>query len=129
MGLSIWLTWFTTCICGQEATVRREHTETECFPISKGVRQGCILPPYLYSFYAEHIIWKVRVKSKKVGVKTSERNINNIRYTDDIILLAESSNDLKGLLIKTEKKVPKQDCTWTSKRQKSWLPKKYIIFV
>ena len=49
----------------------------ECFPVGKGVRQGCILSPYLFNLYAEHIMWETRLDSDEGEVKTDRRNSNN----------------------------------------------------
>lgn len=95
---------FTALMCnlywGQEATVKMESGETEWFPKSKGVTKRCILFPCVFNLYTEDILWKMGLYSEEGGVKTGERNISNVRYADDIILLEENSNDLKGLLVK-----------------------------
>lgn len=78
----------------QEAAVRTENGERKPFPIGKGVRQGCVLSPSLFNMYTKHI-GKTRLDSEEGGVKTGRRNINNLRYADDTILLTECSNDLK----------------------------------
>ena len=72
------------------------------FQIGKGVRQGCILSPGLVNFYAEYIMWKARLGESQVGIKIAGRNINNLRYADDIILVAESEEELKRLLMKVK---------------------------
>ena len=94
-----------TCIlrnlyAGQEATVRTGHGTTDWFLIGKGVRQGCILSPCLFNFYVEYIIQNVRLHETQAGIKISGRNINNLRYADDITLMAESEEELKSLLMK-----------------------------
>ena len=86
--------------CGQKATVRTEYGDTEWFPMGKGVRQGYILSSYLFKLYTEHIIRKTGLVSDGGGVKTGGRNIHDLRYAGDTILVAESSNDLKPLLTK-----------------------------
>ena len=68
---------------GQEATVRTGHGTTDWFQIGKGVRQGCILSPCLFNFYAEYIMWNAGLDEAKAGIKTSGRNINNLEYADD----------------------------------------------
>ena len=72
------------------------------FQIGKRVRQGCILSPGLVNFYAEYIMWKARLGESQVGIKIAGRNINNLRYADDIILVAESEEELKRLLMKVK---------------------------
>ena len=74
----------------QEATVRTGHETTDWFQIGIGVRQGCILSPYLFSLYAEYIMRNAGLEEAQAGIKISRRNINNLRYADDTTLIAES---------------------------------------
>ena len=92
---------------GQEATVRTGHGTTEWFQIGKGVRQGCILSPCLFYFYAEHIMRNAGLEEAQVGIKTAERNINNLRYADDTTLMAESEEELKSLWMKVKEETAK----------------------
>ena len=85
---------------GQEATVRTGHGTTDWFQIGKGVHQGCILPPCLLNLYAEYIMRNAGLEEAQTEIKISRRNINNLRYTDDTILMAESEEELKSLLMK-----------------------------
>ena len=64
---------------GQEATVRTGHGTTDWFQIGKGVRQGCILSPYLFNLYAEYIMRTSRLEEAQAGIKIAGRNINNLR--------------------------------------------------
>ena len=73
---------------GQEATVRTRHGTTDWFQIGKGVRQGCILSLCLFNLYAEYLMWNAGLDEAQVGIKTAERNINNLRYADDATLMA-----------------------------------------
>ena len=66
------------------------------FKIGKGVQQGCILSPYLFNLYAEYIIGNARLDESQAGIKTAERNINNLRYADDTTFMAESEEELKA---------------------------------
>ena len=84
----------------QEATVRTGHGTTDWFQIGKGVRQGCILSPYLFNLYAEYIMKNTGLDEAKAGIKIAGRNINNLRYADDTMLMAES--ELKSLLMKVK---------------------------
>ena len=84
----------------QEATVRTAHGTTDWFRIGKGVRQGCILSPCLFNFCAEYIMRNPGLEETQAGIKISGRNINNLRYTDDTTLMAESEEELKSLLMK-----------------------------
>ena len=85
---------------GQKKTVRTGHGTTDWFQIRKGVRQGCILSPCLFNFYAEYIIRNTGLEEAQAGIKIARRNINNLRYADDATLMAESEEELKSLLIK-----------------------------
>ena len=91
---------------GQEATVRTGHGTTGWFQIGKGVRQGCILSPCLFNFYAEYIMRNAGLNEAQVGLKIAGRNINNLRYADDTTLTAESV-ELKSLLIKVREESEK----------------------
>src|SRR5574337_1051576 len=91
-----------TLCAGQEATVRTGHATTDWFLIGKGVRQGCILSPCLFNFYAEYIMRNTGLEEAQAGIKTARRNINNLRYADDTTLMAESEEDLKSLLMKVK---------------------------
>ena len=72
---------------GQETTVRTGHGTTDLFQIVKGVCQG--YSPYLFNLYAEKIMWNARLDEAQAGIKIDGRNINNLRYADDTILMAE----------------------------------------
>ena len=92
---------------GQEATVRTGHGTTDWFQIGNGVRQGCILSPCLFNFYAEYIMRNTGLEETKAGIKIARRNINNLRYTDDTTLMAESEEELKSLLMKVKEESEK----------------------
>ena len=87
---------------GQEATVRIGHGTTDWFQIGKGVRQGCILSPCLFNFYAEYIMRNAGLEEAQAGIKIARRNINSLRYADDTIVMEESKKKLKSLLMKEE---------------------------
>ena len=87
---------------GQEATVRTGHGTTDWFKIGKGVRQGCILSPCLFNFYAKYIMRNAELEEAQAGIKIAGRNINNLRYADDTTLMAESEEELKSLLMKVK---------------------------
>ena len=72
------------------------------FQIGKGVRQGCILSPCLFSLYAEYIMRNAGLEEAQAGIKIAGRNINNLRYADDTTLMAESEEELKSLLMKVK---------------------------
>ena len=71
---------------GQEATVRTGHGTTDWFQTGEGVRQGCILSPCLFNFYAESIMQNARLDEAQAGIKMAKRNISNLGYADDTTL-------------------------------------------
>ena len=89
---------------GQEATVRTGYGTTDWFQIGKGVHQGCILSPCLFNLYTVYIMQNRRLDEVQAGIKTAGRNINNLRYADDITLMAESEEELKSLLMKVKER-------------------------
>ena len=91
----------------QETTGRTGHGTTDWFQIGKGVRQGCILSPCLFNLYAEYIMRNAGLEEAQTGIKIAWRNINNLRYADDIILTAESEEELKSLLMKVKEESEK----------------------
>ena len=90
----------------QEATVRTGHGITHWFQIAKGVHQGCTLSPCLFNLYAEYIMRNAGLEEAQAGIKITGRNINNLRYTDDTTLVAESK-ELKSLLLKVKEESEK----------------------
>uniref|UniRef100_A0A8B9Y357 RNA-directed DNA polymerase n=1 Tax=Bos mutus grunniens TaxID=30521 RepID=A0A8B9Y357_BOSMU len=103
MGIPDYLTCLLRNLyAGQEATVRTGHGTTDWFQIGKGVRQGCILSPCLFNFYADYIMRNAGLEEAQAGIKIAGRNINNLRYADDTTLMAESKEELKSLLMKVK---------------------------
>ena len=92
---------------GQEASARTGHGTTDWFEIGKGVGQVCILSPCLFNFYAECIMRNPGLEEAQAGIKIAGRNINNLRYADDITLMAESEEELKSLLMKMKEESKK----------------------
>ena len=88
--------------------VRKQQLEldmeqkTNWFQIEKGVCQGCILSPCLFNLYAEYIMRNTGLEEAQAGIKIAKRNINNLRYADDITLMAESEEELRSLLMKVK---------------------------
>ena len=110
MGIPGHLTYLLRSLyAGQGATVRTEHGTTDWFQIGKGVGQGCILSPCLFNFYAEYIMRNGGLEEAQAGIKTAERNINNLRYADDTTLMAESKIRTKEpfVLMKVKEKSEK----------------------
>ena len=97
----------TNLYAGQEATVRTGHGTTDWFQLGKGVHQGYILSPCLFNLYAEYIMRNTRLDEAQAAIKIARRNINNLRYADDTILMAESKEELKSLLMKVKEESKK----------------------
>ena len=74
------------------------------------IRQGCILSPCLFNFYAEYIMRNAGLEGAQAGIKIARRNINNLRYADDTTLMAGSEEELKSPLMKVKEE-----------SEKSWL--------
>ena len=101
MGIPDYLTCLLRNLyAGQEATVRIGHGTTDCFQIEKGVNQSCTLSSCLFNLYAEYIMKNTGLDEAQAGLKIAGRNINNLRYSDDTTLMAESEEELKSLLMK-----------------------------
>ena len=81
--------------------------ETRCgtmdwFPTGKGVRQGCILSTCLINLYAEYIMQNARLDEAQAGIKIARRNTTNLRHADNTILMEESEEELKNVLMKVK---------------------------
>ena len=120
MGLSDHLTCLLRNLyAGQEATVRTGHGTTDWFQIGKGVRQGCILSPCLFNFYADYIMRNAGLEEAQPGIKIAGRNINNLRYADDTTLMA-GSEELKSLLIKMKAENENVGLKLNIQKTRSW---------
>ena len=62
---------------------------TNWYQTRKGIHQGCILSPYSFNFYAEHIMRNAGLDEAQAGIKISGENISNLRYSHDTTLMAE----------------------------------------
>ena len=93
-------------ICRSGSKVRTGHGTTDWYQIGKGGRQGCILSPCLFNLYAEYIIRNAGLEEAQAGIKIAGRNINNLRYEDDT-LMVESEEELKSLLMKVKEESEK----------------------
>ena len=87
---------------GQEATVRTGHGTTDWFQVGKRVHQGCILTLCLCNLYAEYIMRNAGLEEAQAGIQIPGRNINKLRYADDTIVMTESEEELKSLLMKVK---------------------------
>ena len=92
---------------GQEATIRTGYEIIDWFQIGKGLCQGCILSPYLFILYADHIMRNAKLGEAQGRIKLGRRNIHNLRYADDTTLMAESEEELKSLLLKVKEESEK----------------------
>ena len=96
-------------MAGQEPIVRTLRETVNWFHIETGVRQAYILSPWLCSFYAEYIMQHTGLDESQAAVKITRRNSSNLRHADDTILMAESEEELKSLLMKVKEKSEKID--------------------
>ena len=92
---------------GQETIVRTGHGTTDWFQIGEAVRQGCILSPCLFNFYAEYIMRNIGLEEAQAGIKIARRNINSLRFADNTTLTAETEEELKSLLMKVKEESEK----------------------
>ena len=102
MGIPDLLTCLLRNLCaGQEAAVRTGHGWTDWFLTGKVIGQGCILSPCVFNFYAEYIMGNARLDEASTSWnQIARRNINNLRYTDDITLMAQREQEVKSILMK-----------------------------
>ena len=107
---------------GQEAAVRTGHGTINWFQIGEGVFQGCMLSHCLFNFYAGCIMQNSRLDEAQARIKIAGRNINNLRYSDDSTLMAESEEELKSLLMKVKVESEKVALNSTFRKQRSWHP-------
>ena len=108
MGIPDHLTFLLRNLyAGQEATVKTGHGKTDWFQIGRGIHQGCILSLCLFNLYAEYIVRNAGLDEAQAGIKIARRSINNLRYADDITLMAESKEEVKSLLMKVKEESEK----------------------
>ena len=100
--------------------VKKQQLELDMdwFQIGKGVHQGCIFSPNLFNLYAEYIMKNARLDEAEAGIKIFRRNINNLSYADDTILMAESEEELKRLLMKVKEESEKAGLKLNIKKTK-----------
>ena len=90
--------------------------------IGKEQHQGSILSPCLFNFYAEYIIWNAGLDDSQAGIRIAERNIKNLRYTDDTTFMAENKEELKSLLMKVKEESEKAALNSAFKKLRSRYP-------
>ena len=91
----------------QEAAVRTRHGTTDWFQVGKRLCQGCILSPWLFNLYVEYIMRNPGLDEAQAGFKIARSNMNNLRFTDDITLMAKSEEELKSSWWKWKRRVKK----------------------
>ena len=117
-SLTMWITmncgkffkiweYHTTLPASREVCMQVKKQQTRTWnnglvPNWEGVCQGCVLSPCLFNLHAECIMQNAGVDEAQAGIKTARRNINNIRYADDTILMTENEEELKYLLKKVK---------------------------
>ena len=87
---------------GQEEIVRTGHKTMDLFKIGKGVHQGCIVSLCSFDLYAEYIMKNAGLGESQGKIKIAGISPNNLRYTDDTTLMAESEEELKSLLMRVK---------------------------
>ena len=121
MGIPDCLTCFLRNLyAGQEATVRIGRGTMDWFQTGKGVCQGYILSPCLFNLYAEYIMRNAGLEEAQAGIKIPSRNINNLRYTDDTTLMAESEEEQKSLLMKVKEESEKACLKLNIQKLRPW---------
>ena len=86
-------------VCRSRSNSYNQTWTVDWFQIGKGIRQGCILSPCSFNLFAEYIIWNARLDEAQAEIKAARRNINNLRYAEDTILMAEREQELKNLVV------------------------------
>ena len=92
------------------------------FKIEKGVRQGYMLSPCLFNFYRQYVMWSAGLDNSQAGIKISGRTINNLRYADETTLMAESKEDIKGLMMRVKEESEKAGLKHTIQKIKTMAP-------
>ena len=102
MGIPKHLELIRSLYAHQKSAVRTTCGDSDWFDIGQGVRQGCILSPYLFNIYAE-LIMRSALDNYDKGISIGGRLLSNLRYGDDTTLLATSAQDLEDLLEKVRR--------------------------
>ena len=92
---------------GKTRDLFKKIRDNKALFVDKGLCQGCILSLCLFNSYAEYIMWNAGMDEAQSGINIARRNINNLRYTDDTIFMAESKEELKSLLMKVKEESEK----------------------
>ena len=86
--------------------------------MGKDYNKAVILSPCLFNLYAEHIIGNAGLDEAQAGIKIAGRNINNLRYADDITLMAGSEDELKSLWMKVKEESEKVNLRLNNQKTK-----------
>ena len=105
-------------VCRSRSKVITRCGTMNWFKIGKGVGQGCILSPCLFSLHAECIMWNARLDESQAEITIARKNINNLRYADNTNLVAESKEELKSLLMKVKKESEKAGLKYSIQKLK-----------
>ena len=112
---------------GQEQQLEPSMEKLILFKTEKRVQQSCLLSLCLFNLYAEHITRNARLDELQAGIKTGEININNLRYTDDTTLMAESKEELKNLLMRVKEESERASLRLNSKKRlRAWHPAPFL---
>ena len=99
--------------------VEKQHGMMDYFQTGKRVHHGCILYP-AYITYMQSTSQEMLLDDAQAGIKIAGRNINNLRYTEDKTLMAESKEELKSLLVKVKEESEKAGLKLNIQKTKSW---------
>ena len=97
-------------VCRSRSDSWNQTWNNDWFKIREGVYVKavyCILSPCSFNLYAEYIMQNAGLDKAQAGIRIAGRNINNLRYADDITLMAESEEELKNLLMKVKEESEK----------------------
>ena len=107
----------------QTASVKTDEGLTASFPIKRGVRQGCVLSPPLFNVYTEQIFRNVE---DMPGVKIAGEYINNLRYADDTVLIAESEEELQKLVNEVKERSLEYGLKMNTKKTKTMVIRRNV---
>jgi len=110
----------------QEAAIKIEDSISNWTTIRRGVRQGCIISPLLFNFYTEHIMRESKLENE--GIQIGGRQVNNLRYTDDTVLLAGNVEELQNMITKVKETSEKYGLRLNTKKTKVMVVKKTAKF-
>ena len=79
-----------------KSTVRLDNSFTDCFNVSNGLKQGCLISPLLFNLYINDLVTEINLLGK--GINVDGRNISMLLYADDIVLMANTARDLQSML-------------------------------